>query len=54
MQDIRVWTNKTSTIAQTDAATVDTETHTIDNFWIYSSQKVFRVQAGVGCVYCPD
>ena len=23
-------------------------------YGLYSSQKVFRVQAGVGCVYCPD
>ena len=53
MQDIRVWTTNSSTIAQTDAATVDTETRTIDNMGSTVRRKSSEYKQGLVAYIVP-
>jgi len=53
MQDIRVWTTKSDYCSNRCCYSRYRNTYN-RQYGLYSSQKVFRVQAGVGCVYCPD
>jgi len=53
IQDIRVWTTKSSTIAQTDAATVGTETLTTDNMGSIARRKYSEYKQGLAAYIVP-